>query len=60
LLPDEFTKPQYYQMRQQQGKNGDGESTLRSWQSRGHIAYDEVSGRFVKTEKYKMKYGNRE
>ena len=60
LLPDEFTKPQYYQMRQQQGKTGDGESTLRSWQSRGHIAYDEVSGRYVKTEKYKVKYENRE
>ena len=51
LLPDEFTKEQYHQMRQQQGKSGDGESTLRSWQSRGHIVYDEVSGRFCKTKK---------
>ena len=51
LLPDEFTKEQYRQMRQQQGKGGDGESTLRSWQSRGHIVYDEVSGRFCKTKK---------
>ena len=58
LLPDEFTKEQYRQMRQQQGKSGDGESTLRQWQSRGHIVYDEVSGRYCKTEKYKMKYGN--
>ena len=58
LLPDEFTKDQYRQMRQQQGKSGDGESTLRQWQSRGHIVYDEVSGRYCKTEKYKMKYGN--
>ena len=24
------------------------------------IVYDEVSGRYCKTEKYKMKYGNRE
>ena len=58
LLPDEFTKEQYHQMRQQQGKNGDGESTLRSWQSRGHIVYDEVSGRFCKTEEYKVKVKN--
>ena len=51
LLSDEFTKEQYRQMRQQQGKGGDGESTLRSWQSRGYIVYDEVSGRFCKTKK---------
>ena len=56
LLSDEFTKDQYRQMRQQQGKSGDGESTLRSWQSRGYIVYDEVSGRFCKTEAYKKKY----
>ena len=31
LLPDEFSKPQYYQMRQQQGKTGSGDGTLRSW-----------------------------
>ena len=43
-------------MRQQQGKSGDGESTLRSWQSRGYIVYDEVSGRFCKTEAYKQKF----
>ena len=57
LLSDEFTKEQYYQMRQQQGKTGDGESTLRSWQNRKHIFYDEVSGRYCKTETYKLKYG---
>ena len=57
LLPDEFTKEQYYQMRQQQGKTGDGESTLRSWIKRNHIVYDEVSGRYCKTEEYKKKYG---
>ena len=58
LLPDEFTKEQYRQMRQQQGKSGDGESTLRCWLSRGYIVYDEVSGRYCKTEEYKQKYGN--
>ncbi len=59
LLSDEFTKEQYRQMRQQQGKSGDGESTLRSWQNRGHIVFDEVSGRYVKTEEYKRKFGGK-
>jgi hypothetical protein len=58
LLPDEFTKPQYYQMRQQQGKTSDGDSTLRQWQSRGYIVYDEVSGCYVKTEEYKRRFGS--
>ena len=57
LLENEFTKEQYRLMRQNQGKMGDGESTLRSWISRGYIAYDEVSGRYCKTEAYKKKYG---
>ena len=48
LLSDEFTKEQYYQMRQSQGKTGSGDGTLRSWQSRGYIAYDEVTGRYCK------------
>ena len=59
LLPDEFTKEQYYQMRQQQGKTGSGDGTLRSWQSRGYIVYDELSGRFCKTETYKKKFGGK-
>ena len=59
LLSDEFTKEQYRQMRQQQGKSGDGESTLRSWKNRGHIVFDEVSGRYVKTEEYKRKFGGK-
>ena len=59
LLSDEFTLEQYHQMRQQQGKTGDGASTLRSWQSRGYIAYDEVSGRYCKTASYKLKYGGK-
>ena len=56
LLPDEFTKEQYSLMRQTQGKSGDGESTLRTWASRGHIVFDEVLNCFVKTEEYKQKY----
>ena len=59
LLPDDFTKDQYRQMRQQQGKSGSGDGTLRSWQSRGHIVFDEVSGRYCKTEEYKQKYGDK-
>ena len=58
LLPDEFTKEQYSQMRQQQGKAGSGDSTLRSWMCRGYIVFDEVSGRYCKTPEYKQKYGN--
>jgi hypothetical protein len=60
LLPDEFTKDQYRQMRQSQGKSGDGDSTLRSWVKREHIVYDEVSGRYCKTEQYKLKFGSQE
>ena len=59
LLPDEFTKDQYRQMRQQQGKSGSGDGTLRSWQSRGYIVFDEVSGRYCKTEEYKHKFGGK-
>ena len=58
LLPDEFNREQYRLMRQQQGKSGDGESTLRSWQTRGHIIFDEVSCRFCKTEEYKRKFSS--
>ena len=60
LLADEFTREEYRQMRQQQGKTGDGESTLRVWQNRGYIAYDEVSGRFCKTEAYKGRFSKTE
>ena len=57
LLDDEFTREQYLQMRQSQGRSGDGASTLRSWQSRGYIALDEATGRYCKTTEYKQKYG---
>ena len=51
LLPDEFTREQYLQMRQQAGRPGPGDSTLRTWQTRGHIAFDETSARYVKINK---------
>lgn len=56
LLPDEFSKEQYRQMRQSQSRNGDGEATLRQWHRRGHIAYDDASGHYVKTAEYMRKY----
>jgi hypothetical protein len=56
LLPDEFNREQYRLMRQQQGKSGDGESTLRTWSTRKYIAFDETSGRYCKTEEYKRKF----
>jgi len=59
LLPDEFTIEQYHQMRQQQGRTGCGDSTLRSWQNRGHLVYDEVCGRYLKSETYKQKFGGK-
>ena len=58
LLPDEFTREQYMLMRQQQGRQGDGDSALRQWQTRGHLVYDEVSRRYCKTEQFKQKYAN--
>ena len=57
LLPDEFTREQYYQMRQSQGRTADGDSTLRVWTKRGYIVYDVTTGRYCKTEAYKKKYG---
>ena len=48
LLPDEFTREQYLQMRQQAGRPGPGDSTLRTWQTRGHIVYDETSAHYIK------------
>ena len=58
LMPDEFSKEQYIQMRQSLGRSGDGESTLRSWTKRGYIAFDDVSGRYCKTESYLNKIKN--
>ena len=57
LLPDEFTREDYYQMRKLNGKQGTGDSTLRSWITRGHVALDDITGRYCKTEEYKRKFG---
>ena len=58
LLPDEFTKEQYSLMRQQQGRKEDGGNALRVWAKRGYIAYDEVTGRYVKSVEYKQKFSS--
>ena len=56
LLPDEFTREQYQLMRQSQGRSNDGGAALRKWTSRGYIAMDAASGRYVKTEEYLRKF----
>jgi len=52
LLNQEFTEEEYQQMRISQGKSGDGKNTLRQWVFRGLVARDEVTGMYVKTDKY--------
>ena len=56
LLPDEFTREQYRLMRQQQGRLGNGDSTLRVWTNRGYIVFDEANGRYCKTAEYLKKF----
>ncbi|MCR5140340.1 MAG: hypothetical protein K6B45_09290 [Bacteroidaceae bacterium] len=56
ILPDEFTRDQYRQMRLSQGRTGDGDSTLRTWVARGYIAFDDATARFVKTPAFKKKF----
>ena len=55
LLPEEFTKEQYVQMRQSQGRSGDGATTLRQWVNRKYIVRDEATGRYYKIGKFKNK-----
>ena len=47
LLPEEFTKDEYLQLRTSLGKTGDGGSTLRSWVKRKYVEWDEIAGKFV-------------
>ncbi len=55
LLPEEFTKEQYVQVRQSQGRSGDGAATLRQWASRKYIVRDDATGRYYKIGKFKNK-----
>ena len=59
LLPDEFTREQYRQMRSSQGRNGDDTAALRQWTKRGYIVFDETSGNYCKTESYKLKFSKK-
>ncbi len=59
LLPNEFTREQYRQVRVNQGKTGNGDATLRQWTKRGHIFFDETTGAYCKTEEYKRKYSTK-
>lgn len=59
LLPDEFTREQYRQMRNSQGRRGDDTAALRQWTKRGYIVFDDVSGRYCKTESYKLKFSKK-
>ena len=58
LSHDEFTREEYRQMRFNQGRTGDGNATLRSWTKRGYIFFDEMTGKYCKTVKYKSKISN--
>ena len=59
LLPDEFSREQYRQMRYSRGRSGDGDSTLRTWTTRGYIVLDDVTGLYCKTAEYKQKFGGK-
>ena len=59
LLPEEFTREQYRQMRNSQGRKGDDTAALRQWIKRGYIVFDDVSGNYCKTESYKLKFSKK-
>ena len=42
MLPDEFNRDQYRQMRTSQGHTTNSDSTLRTWASRGYIVYEDT------------------
>ncbi|MGN0281449.1 MAG: hypothetical protein ACI4B3_03995 [Prevotella sp.] len=50
LLPDTFSREDYQRIRMAQGKTTDGMSTLRQWQYRKHLEYDEIAKVYVKTK----------
>ena len=53
LLPNEFTREQYRQLRVTQGHLGNGASTLRVWISRKYIVFDDTSGCYIKTARFR-------
>ena len=59
LLPDEFKREQYRQMRTSINRRGDGDATLRSWINRHYIYYDEVTDSYCKTAQYKQNHSSK-
>ena len=48
MLAHEFTYEEYMNVRQSVGKDGDGKATLRTWQHRGYVVYDDMAKRYIK------------
>ena len=48
MLAHEFTYEEYMNVRQSVGKDGDGKATLRTWQHRGYVVYDDMTKRYIK------------
>ena len=59
LLPSEFDRNEYRQMRASQGRTADDENALRVWTSRGYVFFDESTGRYCKSPKYLSKHPQR-
>lgn len=53
LLPEEFDYQVFAHLRQQQGRTGDGKSTLRKWKQRGFIEFDDVTQTWHKLRRTK-------
>ena len=48
MLAHEFTYEEYMNVRQSVGKDGDGKATLRTWQHRWYVVYDDMAKRYIK------------
>ena len=59
MLPDEFKREHYRQMRASVNRQGDGDSTLRSWMSRHYIYYDDITDTYCKTDRYKQNHSRK-
>lgn len=55
MLPDSFSRQQMEDLRISLGKSASGMVQLCNWRERGHIAYDEVTRLYSKTEEYKKR-----
>ena len=46
-------------MRASVNRQGDGDSTLRSWMSRHYIYYDDITDTYCKTDRYKQNHSRK-